>query len=162
MNRDDYDQFILNEFDLIDLLMRGRSFVDLSRCIVDDELNASLLNCQLYQPITISQKEFDEKNQAEWRMPEKYKDLDIKRYIIDKCINNQEIERCNSELILYKEKNLLDVLKYMVYLVDLMRDNNIIWGVGRGSSVSSYVLFKIGLHKINSIEYDLDIKDFLR
>ena len=89
MNRDDYDQFILNEFDLIDLLMRGRSFVDLSRCIVDDELNASLLNCQLYQPITISQKEFDEKNQAEWRMPEKYKDLDIKRYIIDKCINNQ-------------------------------------------------------------------------
>ena len=32
-----------------------------------------------------------------------------------------------------------------------MRENNIVWGVGRGSPVASYVLFLIGVHRINSI-----------
>ena len=49
----------------------------------------------------------------------------------------------------------------MVYLVDYMRDNNILWGVGRGSS-ASYVLYLIGIHKINSIQFGLDWREFLR
>ena len=43
-----------------------------------------------------------------------------------------------------------------------MRKNNIVWGVGRGSSVSSYVLFLMGVHKVDSMKYNLDIKDFLK
>jgi DNA polymerase III alpha subunit len=43
-----------------------------------------------------------------------------------------------------------------------MRKHNIVWGVGRGSSVASYVLYLIGVHKINSMYYDLDIEEFLR
>jgi DNA polymerase III alpha subunit len=43
-----------------------------------------------------------------------------------------------------------------------MRKYDIIWGVGRGSSVASYVLYIIGIHRINSIQYDLDYKEFLR
>jgi DNA polymerase III alpha subunit len=43
-----------------------------------------------------------------------------------------------------------------------MRDNNIVWGVGRGSSVSSYVLYLLGVHRVNSLYYDLDIHEFLR
>lgn len=54
------------------------------------------------------------------------------------------------------------LLRYMIYLVDYMRENKIVWGVGRGSSVASYVLYLIGIHKINSIHYDLDWKEFLR
>ena len=50
----------------------------------------------------------------------------------------------------------------MVYLVDHMRENNIVWGVGRGSSTASYVLFLIGIHKINSIQFGLDWREFLR
>ena len=65
-------------------------------------------------------------------------------------------------LELYKKFNLYPVLRYLIYLVNLMRENNIVWGVGRGSSVSSYVLFLIGVHKVNSIEFDLDINEFLR
>ena len=37
----------------------------------------------------------------------------------------------------------------MKYLVDTMRNNNIVWGVGRGSSVGSFVLYKIGINRIN-------------
>jgi DNA polymerase III alpha subunit len=50
----------------------------------------------------------------------------------------------------------------MCYLVDFMRENKIVWGVGRGSSVASYVLYLIGVHKIDSIQYDLDWTEFLR
>ena len=66
------------------------------------------------------------------------------------------------ELLLFQERDMFDLLKYLKYLVDTMRENNIIWGVGRGSSVSSFVLYLIGIHKINSLYYDLSIEEFLK
>jgi DNA polymerase III alpha subunit len=48
------------------------------------------------------------------------------------------------------------------YIVDTLRDNKIIWGVGRGSSVSSYVLYLLGVHRIDSLKYQLDYREFLR
>jgi DNA polymerase III alpha subunit len=64
--------------------------------------------------------------------------------------------------MMYQERNLFDLLKYLHYLVDIMKQNNVIWGVGRGSSVSSYVLYLLGVHRINSMFYDLDPSEFLR
>jgi DNA polymerase III alpha subunit len=66
------------------------------------------------------------------------------------------------ELDEYEMRGMLPLLQYMIYLVDFMRENDIVWGVGRGSSVASYVLYIIGVHRINSIQYDLDWKEFLR
>jgi DNA polymerase III alpha subunit len=43
-----------------------------------------------------------------------------------------------------------------------MRKNNILWGVGRGSSVASFVLYLIGIHRINSLFYNLPIEEFLK
>ena len=54
------------------------------------------------------------------------------------------------------------MLRYLRYLVDTLRANGIVWGVGRGSSVASFVLYKIGVHRINSIEHDLDFNEFMR
>jgi len=64
--------------------------------------------------------------------------------------------------MLYQERGLFDLLRYLKYLVDVMQENHIIWGVGRGSSVASYVLYLIGVHRINSLYYNLDIQEFLR
>jgi DNA polymerase III alpha subunit len=50
----------------------------------------------------------------------------------------------------------------MIYLVDVMRENSVVWGVGRGSSVASYVLYLIGVHKIDSVKYNLDFKEFFK
>jgi DNA polymerase III alpha subunit len=66
------------------------------------------------------------------------------------------------ELILYQERNLFDLLRFLKYLIDTLKKNKIVWGVGRGSSVASYVLYLLGVHKINSLYYDLDIKEFLK
>lgn len=107
-------------------------------------------------------EEFDQTFSERWRMPEEYKNFDIAQYVLDKCTCDSELQRVGEELLLYQEKNMFPLLCYLKYLVDTMRENNIVWGVGRGSSVSSFVLYLIGVHRINSMYYDLDIKEFLR
>lgn len=97
-----------------------------------------------------------------WPMPEEYKQLDLSVYFANKISTAEQATRVAEELDLYEQYNLIVVLKFMIYLVDVMRKNNIVWGVGRGSSVSSYLLFLIGLHKINSLKYSLDIREFLK
>ena len=95
-------------------------------------------------------------------MPTSYQELDIAKYVLDLCNTEEELQRVGEELLLFQERDLFDLLRYMKYLVDIMRNNNIVWGVGRGSSVSSFVLYLIGIHKINSLYYDLSIDEFLK
>jgi DNA polymerase III alpha subunit len=110
----------------------------------------------------MSVEEFDRVLQSNWRMPEEYKNLDIAAYVLGLCREDYELQRVGEELLLYQERNLFDLLRYLKYLVDTLRKNNIVWGVGRGSSVASYVLFLLGVHKINSLYYNLDIDEFLK
>jgi DNA polymerase III alpha subunit len=118
---------------------------------------------QKYIPLDVDQKTFDGVCQSEWFMPEEYKNLDIYNYILNKCPNDVEhMTRTCEELAEFEKRDMFNLLKYMVYLVDFMRENNIVWGVGRGSSVASYVLYLIGVHRINSIQFDLDWREFLR
>lgn len=107
-------------------------------------------------------EEFDQSMTSSWFMPENYKQFDISKYVLDKCTCDAELQRVGEELLLYQERDMLNLLRYLKYLVDTMRENNIVWGVGRGSSVSSFVLYLIGVHKINSLYYGLDINEFLR
>jgi DNA polymerase III alpha subunit len=115
-----------------------------------------------YIPLDVDQKTFDGALQSEWFMPDEYKQLTIQNYILNKCKTDQEIERVSEELKAFRERDMFNLLRYMVYLVDFMRENNIVWGVGRGSSVASYVLYLIGVHRINSIQFNLDWREFLR
>ena len=95
-------------------------------------------------------------------MGEYYKDMDIEDWILSRCFNDIEIRRVEQELELFRQHNMITLLKYLKYLVDTMRYHNIVWGVGRGSSVASYVLYKIGIHKIDSIKYELSITEFFK
>jgi len=95
-------------------------------------------------------------------MPDQYKNFDIAQWVLDQCNSEAELQRVGQELLLYQERNLFPLLCYLKYLVDTMNQNGIVWGVGRGSSVSSFVLYLIGVHKINSLYYDLDIEEFLK
>jgi DNA polymerase-3 subunit alpha len=95
-------------------------------------------------------------------MPEFYKKLDIEKFVLDQCQTAEETQRVNDELMLYKSRNLIPVLQYIKYVVDTMRENSIVWGVGRGSSLSSFILFLIGINKVNPITHNLDIHEFLR
>jgi DNA polymerase III alpha subunit len=95
-------------------------------------------------------------------MTEEYKNFEIVGFLLDQTKNEEEYQRVVTELELFYQYNMIDLLKYVKYLVDTMRKNNIVWGVGRGSSVASYCLYLLGVHKINSLKFDLDIKEFLK
>jgi DNA polymerase III alpha subunit len=115
---------------------------------------------QLIDP-AIPLSEFDANNQSDWFMPDEYKNMDIEGFLVNQC-PAQNYERLVNELDLFHQHNMMDLLKYLKYLVDTLRENKVMWGVGRGSSVASYVLYLIGVHKVDSIKYELDIKEFLK
>ena len=95
-------------------------------------------------------------------LPESYTKLDVKQYLLDKCNTEEERDRVLIEYKLFEQKGFTKVLQFLIYFVDTLRANNVIWGVGRGSSVSSFCLFLIGVHKINPLLYNLDYREFLR
>ena len=98
-------------------------------------------------------------------MPDKYKELNVYEYVLGQLETPAEdstMKRVWAELDEFKKRDMHNLLRYMIYLVDFMRKENIVWGVGRGSSVASYVLYLIGIHKVDSIQYGLDYKEFLR
>lgn len=172
MKTDRHGQIILDESDLCDAVMRGQEIRQFGQALVDHtvdlETGALILDdvptFVRYNDLIdkMSTKEFDHRNQNVWYMPQKYKDLDIAEHVLGLCANEAELQRCGTELLLFQERDLFNLLRYLVYLVDIMRENRLIWGVGRGSSVASYVLFKLGVHKIDSLYYDLDPTEFLR
>ena len=117
---------------------------------------------QKYIPLDVDQKTFDGVCQSEWFMPDDYKNINLRSYFGKMDLTKEQRDRVFEELQEFKERDMFKLLKYMIYLVDFMRENNIVWGVGRGSSVASYVLYLIGVHKIDSIKYNLDWREFLR
>lgn len=168
MKKDQYGQQIYTEDNLCDLYMSNsklhlKEVLTREKIHLDDELELSIIpNLKVYVDPKISTKEFDYLNQSKWKIPEHYKNLDIASYVLTLCETETELQRVGQELLLYQERDMFPLLIYLKYLVDTMRANNVIWGVGRGSSVASYVLFLLGVHRINSIFYDLSIDEFLR
>ena len=169
--------------DLIDMIYSG----NIEKCHVVlcdptddvDRFNTAmedqgLPKLQKYIPLDVDQKTFDGVCQSEWFMPDEYKDLEIEMHLFvkvqeqlqnastDFVFNSAQWKRVEEELKAFEDRGMEDLLRYMIYLVDFMRENDIVWGVGRGSSVASYVLYLIGVHRIDSIKYNLDWREFLR
>jgi DNA polymerase III alpha subunit len=106
--------------------------------------------------------DYDKACQSNWNMPEEYKLYDIVDWLYSQCKTLEQKDRVTEELKAFAERDMIMLLKWLKYFVDNCRKNNIVWGVGRGSSVSSYVLYIIGVHKIDPLKYNLDWQDFLR
>ncbi len=170
MIQNKFGQLVYSEQDVCDLLMQGHAVTDLSGLVVDASIDVNRWSeiidsvpefLKPHQEDCTTQH-FHAQQQRNWRMPESYKNLDIAQHVLQLCESQAELQRCGQELMLYQERDLFDLLRYLHYLVDVMRSNNIVWGVGRGSSVSSYVLYKLGVHRVDSLFYNLDVKEFLR
>ena len=169
MHTDKFGQLIYNETDICNLMLQDPTR-KLSRMLVDKPIsfNDTFINLDdipellLYHADSMEVQQFDERNQANWHMPESYKTFDIAKFVLDQCQDEAELQRAGEELLLFQERDMFTLLQYLKYLVDTMRKNNIVWGVGRGSSVASFVLFLLGVHKINSLYFGLSIEEFLK
>lgn len=164
-----HGELIYDHNDLCDLVMQGRDIqgitvdrsVDLetAAAILDDVPKFVQYNALVEQLTT---QEFDHRNQSHWFMPDEYRSLDIAEHVLSLCNSANELQRCGQELMLFQERGLFDLLRYLKYLVDVMTEHKLIWGLGRGSSVASYVLYKLRVHRVDSLYYDLDPQEFLR
>jgi len=173
MKTNDYGELILDETDLCNLVLQGRTINTLERVTVDPAVNLESLIGVLEDPSTLltwtfpsdsdqGVPDWDALQQRQWHMPESYQNMDIAALVLSLCKTDSELQRAGHELMLYQERGLFDLLRYLKYLVDTMIEHRVIWGVGRGSSVASYVLYLLGVHRINSMFYDLDVGEFLR
>jgi DNA polymerase III alpha subunit len=169
MITDKYGQQIYSEQDICDLYMTNPNMVFNNALVSSDinfdpKLNLDQVPKLIHHIVDESNtvEKFDEICQQNWQLPEAYKNFDIAKFVLDQCKNEAELQRAGEELILYQERGMFILLQYLKYLVDTMRRNKIVWGVGRGSSVSSFVLYLLGVHRINSLHYDLSIDEFLK
>lgn len=104
-----------------------------------------------------------------WSMPEKYKYLRLDEYLIelgDKIekddLYEKRVDRLSEEIWLFNKLQLGDVLRTLIYVVDVMKARGVVWGVGRGSSCSSYLLYLLELHDVDPVRYEISITDFLK
>lgn len=117
-----------------------------------DQIHAEHLNYPI-PPTTICK--------TNWYIPQEYQNMDIEEYLIRQC-PEENYDRLVQELELYRKNDMIILLKTMKYIVDTLRSNNIVWGVGRGSSVASYTLYLLGVHKVDSVKYNLPIEEFFK
>jgi len=172
MKIDEYGTVAVTQQQIVTKLRENADFEISGLCIEDGEqyLKAcaeTFLDMPTIQLWGHQKYEFDaashhRKLQSTWRMPSKYANLDIEEWLINQCNTSEERERINSELELYRNFGLIDLLRYLKYLRDLATEHNIVWGVGRGSSCCSYCLYLMGIHRVDALHYNLDINEFLR
>lgn len=163
-------QTVVTEDDYVDVLYRGQQ---LNHLVVDDTKWVKQYDdlCHLFEiPVNITweteshatEEQYVQDCLADWGMPEEYYSLDLKPMLLNKCETFTQISRVEIEWAEFEKRNMIPVLQFLAYFVDTLTANNVIWGVGRGSSVASYILYLMGVHKVDALEYDLDIKEFLK
>lgn len=166
MRLDKYSNPIFDDRDIFEALYKGQTlspemFVESNSDIKQLEEVAELKFWSPLDDYDISVEDYDSSLQTDWFMPEEYKQMDIEGFLVNAC-PKEHYQRLVDELDAFKTRNMLDLLRWLKYFVDTCRSKGIVWGVGRGSSVASYVLYLIGVHKIDSIKYNLDWQEFLR
>lgn len=149
-DKDIFELLYTNELDILDNIISESSY-DIERLEIFS--NSKIKKNHL--------ESSDNQLQKSWFIPDEYKNLDIEGYLVHLC-PKEHYQRLIEELQEYRARNMIDLLRWLKYFVDTCRKNNIVWGVGRGSSVASYVLFLLGVHKIDSIKYKLNWQEFLR
>lgn len=167
---DDYGQVYFRVKDVYPLILKGfkvneflfedgpevQQLIKTCRALDNEELMPTLY-AEPKEPLDAYMNVY----RTSWAIPDRYKSLDLRVWLNEQCKTQVERDRVAYELNVFEKYELEDMLRSLVYLVDVFKKHKVVWGVGRGSSVSSYVLFLIGIHRVNSIAYDLDFDEFL-
>lgn len=155
-------------------MLEGKDISSLRLSSDDLESDEVKLYNRKFPEAAVKGKEPVEGITLNWNIPEEYKNLNIFNYLTDKLkeevkefeLTDDELNvryyRVKMEIRLWHERGLDDMLRSLIFVVNTFEENKIIWGTGRGSSCASYILYLIGLHQVDSVEYGLDIGEFFR
>lgn len=102
-----------------------------------------------------------------WIIPDEYASLDLVWESINR-MNKLGLtdptyhDRLSYELTEMDKRGMFPFVRCVLYVVDVLKKNNIVWGVGRGSSCASLVLFVLGINKVDPVKYDIPVKEFIK
>lgn len=166
MIHNDYGHQVYEEEDLISVILCGQSIDGLDSINCDKFIESSHEFSQdpgikKYIEPAMSIQEYHSIRTANWNIPDNYKTLDIISRIQPKILNDAQAERVAYEYAIMEQINCLPFIRAVVYIIDSLREKNIVWGVGRGSSVASYILFLLGVHSVDSLKYNLPFEEFI-
>ena len=152
--------------DVIKLMLRGTP---------SNKLSCEHPDVTTFNKLVGSQDEFCcEPNELsyEWKLPSEYLSFEIEELVYSKladyCDKMSDVDfimysdRVELELSLFMSVDSGIFLKCIWFILDSFSKKGVFWGVGRGSSCASLVLFLIGLHMVDPILYEIPITDFFK
>lgn len=171
----DGDSTVPEEFLTQVLTKSGNSPTPLMGGIYVDELSSTIEQFNKFVPPSdrIGVKENVRELKTDFELPQEYININVHDYmmnrLVDECDLNSlsgdeikiRIQRTRHELALFEERELFGVIRTLIYIINTLQTRGVVWGVGRGSSVASYLLYLIGVHDVDSVKYNLNIEDFL-
>lgn len=101
-----------------------------------------------------------------WNIPEYYRKINLLHYCEDELFhrglfkNEAYLNRLKLEVIEITDRKIDDLFRTLIYVVDVLRNEGKVWGVGRGSSCASLVLHLIGIHEVDPIKYGIPLSEF--
>lgn len=167
----EYGDTVMNEESAIELMYEG--VFDIESLFFKDSEEVRKYNKQMrkfnwaekqvhiYEKPQVSFEEYHHLKQQQWLVPKHVFDIDIKQHLIEQCTTDQQLERVALELQIYEKHELMQLLCVVKWLMDTAKQNNIITGVGRGSSCASLCLYLLGVHYVDPLKYDLNFSEFL-
>lgn len=169
-NQDELGRTIYHRDAVLDALLEGKEPKGTIVLSSQDEIrkytSAPSLNSKYTFDLPITDSEYAAQlhldQQAHWCYPPEFEEIDILEYVYSLCSDDKERARVKVEYDYFVEANALNLLRYIVYILSVCVEQDVIWGIGRGSSVSSYLLYKLGVHSVDSLAYDLDFSEFAK
>jgi len=148
-------------------------YVD-SDSIYCDVLTSDIIEYNKHSTNKINTRVNDREIDPSWNIPNNILKIDLLDHILSKLddelsennFSKQEIiereNRVAMEYEIFTQHNFHSLLYTILYVINKFEESHTVWGVGRGSSTSSYILYLMGLHDVDSVLYELDFNEFIK
>lgn len=109
---------------------------------------------------SISQiEEYDNEPVYPWTFSD-WDDL-ILLLVNDSRVSNEKYkDRLIMELEFFEKNHLMPFIYNLYALIQRFKQDGVVWGVGRGSSCASFVLYLMDVHSVDPVKYNIDFSEF--
>ena len=107
-----------------------------------------------------------------WNLPEPHFSMNLRETIVARSVerlktlgytpelDEKAVVRIQAEFDEIERRGMTQFMKTIIYVLDTFRKQDIVWGVGRGSSCACYILFILGLHVVDCVKLDVPMEEF--
>lgn len=160
---------VISPEQLVDALLRG---ADISKLRLTEHTDETILfndnageELQLVKPEPV-------RLDFAWKLPEPHLSMDLQSTVVARAVDRlkelnypedvhlRACQRIQDELDEIERRGMVEFVKTIIYILDTFRQKGVVWGVGRGSSCASYILFILGLHSVDPVLYDVPLSEF--